>query len=169
MLPSSLQTIPTQPNAPSYPVSAISLGVTTYEAYAAANGLPPWDPTWPEQYWYDSTASTGLGDVYAYITVGTDASGNPIIQLKMIPASRARTVNIPVPSGLVTLGVLTPPCRPLLADEILQLVADKPIPGVSTPMVIRTDEPQPPVPVQYNASDSAIIQRMGAYLTSIGK
>ena len=161
--PSGLASIPPQPSAPEYPVSAIEVPTFTFESFAAANGAPPWDPTWFEQYWYDTNASTVPGDIYTYFTVGTDATGNPALVLKMIPASRARVPNIPIPSGLQTLGVVAPPARPLLADEVLVVVADDPIPGISTTMVRRTDLPAPPTP----AGNDAILARLAAALPRI--
>ncbi len=165
----SIPVIPAQPDQAEYPASELqTLAVFTYESYlTSAGAASPWDPTRPEQYWFDSSADAAVGAIYQYSALLSDASGNPVIGPQIIPAVWALTPNIPPPQSKDTNPIQPVPVRPLLPNEQLYVSPDGGGPGISEVYVLRTDL-QGTLPAQYTESDKAIIVRLGAYLEKLG-
>lgn len=169
MNPTSVPVIPQQPDQAEYPATELqTLQTFTYESYlTAAGAAPPWDATRPEQYWFDSSAPSGVGALYQYSALLADANGNPLIGPQIIPALWALTPNIPPSQSKDTNPIQPVPVRPLLANEQLFLNPDGDGPGIPAVFVLRTDL-QGTLPAQYTQSDKAILARLGAYLTKQG-
>ncbi len=165
----SVPVIPQQPVQAEYSATALqTLQTFTYESYRSAAGVPPpWDATRPEQFWFDSTASTAVGSIYQYSAVLTDANGNPIIGPQMIPAVWALTPNIPQPQMTPSTSILPVPVRALLANEQLFLNPDAAGPGVGGPWVLNTSM-EGTLAATYTQSDKTILARLGDYLTKQG-
>ena len=168
MNPTSVPVIPAQPNLAQYPATVLNT-LQQYpnpQAYEQAFGVPPpaWDNSRDVQYWFDSSASTGIGAAYEYQALGTGASGDPAVVSMIIPALWARTPNIPGITNAENNAPVQPiPVRALLPNEQLFM---NDLAGIQTPYVLRTDL-QGTLPAQYTQSDKAIIARLGAYLAKL--
>ena len=108
---------PAQPDAESYPVSALALFKSfSRDSYRAAFGLdaPAFDPSRPAKTWFDSTADVSRGsNVAVYRVAGPDGS---IAQL-VIPAGEAAAVNLPPEEWAGPVREM--PVRGLLENERL--------------------------------------------------
>jgi hypothetical protein len=161
----SIPTNPLQPNLSEYPISAMQrVASFTYESYQQEFGAaPPWDPTRGyEQDWFDSTADPSPGSGYQFKTIML-VNGVPAMPTKLITGGQASVVNIPPPQDKSNLPKLNAPMRDLLSNEALALVADVPLPGIVSIMVVRTDL-QSNLPAQYTQGDKAILARLDAWL-----
>lgn len=164
--PRSVPTIPPVLDQPEYPATDIqTLQTFDYQAYKNQFGVaPPWDSSRPVQEWFDTDASTVIGDIYEYQAILSGPSG-PSIGPRVIPAQWARTPNIPPPGINGSGGVLTAPVRGLLMDEVLRIIADVPIPGTLTVMVIRPSL-QGATPAVFMHKDQDAIAEILAYVRS---
>jgi hypothetical protein len=94
MNPTSLPKDPAQPDAISYPLSALAIVKRyTLDEYRAAFGdPPPPDPNLPYKDWFDTSASTQGEGAVLYCS-GYSADGTPTMM--RVPAAQARVPNYP--------------------------------------------------------------------------
>ena len=103
--PVSVPVVPAQPNQAVYGLHALELfhdfsadpRVKPRDAYVQAFGVPApnWDPSWPAQYWFDSSVDVSKPDNMAvYESVQNQGAAASIVQVHY-PAARAAVVNIP--------------------------------------------------------------------------